>query len=226
MEQIVLLLNPCFPLVSLSGFPPPFHLPAVLVKPGPQRHLLSVTGSWAGPGSSPHLPCFAMGGRVVFWLLSGEFVLKLTYQVARELPPWLLCDPSSGTARTGGKASHVASPPKARSPRPAHQPSRLWPTKSNRPASTSSAPNCSYFPSGTGTVGTSWPTEHLGPAGVPAWGGSQRGKGGTSEKWHVPARTEHTSAHEPQPCPRVRAERPCGGGVSLLVSGLTHMRGQ
>lgn len=50
MEQIVLLSNPCFPLVLLSGFPPPFHLPVVLVKPGPERHLLSVMGSGTQPG--------------------------------------------------------------------------------------------------------------------------------------------------------------------------------
>ena len=83
--------------------PPPFHLPAVLVKPGPQRHLPSVKGSWDGPGASPHLPCFTMGGRVAFWLLSGDFVLEITYQAARELRLWSLCDLSSGTAGTGGK---------------------------------------------------------------------------------------------------------------------------
>ena len=43
-NKLFFFLNPCFPLVLLSGFPPPFHLPAVLVKPGPQRHLLPITG--------------------------------------------------------------------------------------------------------------------------------------------------------------------------------------
>lgn len=107
MEQIVLLLNPCFPLVLLSGCPPPFHLPAVLVKPGPQRHLLSVTGSGtqpAGRGASPHLPLFTMGGRVGFWLLSRESALKIKYQAARELLLRLLCDLPSGTVRSGGKS--------------------------------------------------------------------------------------------------------------------------
>lgn len=220
MEQIVLLLNPCFPLVSLSGFPPPFHLPAVLVKPGPQRHLLSVMGSWAGPGSPPHLPCFAMGGRVMFWLLSGEFVLKLTYQVTRELLPWLLGDLSSGTARTGGKASHVAAPPKPGlhslhtsragfdQPSPTDQPQFLQ------------HPAAAPFPGGTEAVGTSWPTAYLGPgAGV--------------RKWPVPESESSACEDRTHPWPRASAVSPLTGGetlwgwrLPLSLRGLPRMQGQ
>lgn len=208
MEQIVLLLNPCFPLVSLSGFPPPFHLPAVLVKLGPQRHLLSVVGSRDGPGSSPHLPCFAMGGRVIFWLLSGESVLKLTYQVARELLPGRLCDLSSGTARTGGRARHR--------PRPGL---RSLPTTGAGFGQTYQPqflrhPTAVTSPGGMDTVGTSWPTEHLGPAGCPSLGREPEGPRQNLRKTarsslhgsESSARTNHASAHGSQLWPRLRAE--------------------
>lgn len=68
--------------------PPPFHLPAALAKPGPQRHLLPIVGSGTplGPVLGP-LPAFlnlTMGGRGAFWLLSQESVLKITYRAVRE----------------------------------------------------------------------------------------------------------------------------------------------
>lgn len=106
MEQIVLLLNPCFPLVFLSGLPPPFHLPTVLVKPGPQRHLLSVMGSGTQTGRPwvPSLLYYEGVGEWVSSLLFGECVLRIKYQVARELLLWLFCALSSGTARTDRKS--------------------------------------------------------------------------------------------------------------------------
>lgn len=106
MEQIVLLLNPCFPLVFLSGLPPPFHLPTVLVKPGPQRHLLSVMGSGTQTGRPwvRSLLYYEGVGEWVSSLLFGECVLRIKYQVARELLLWLFCALSSGTARTDRKS--------------------------------------------------------------------------------------------------------------------------
>lgn len=154
MEQIVLLLNPCFPLVSLSGFPPPFHLPAVLVKPGPQRHLLSVTGSRARLGSSPHLPSSARGGRVVFWLLSGRVCAEA---------PWLLCDLSSGMDSQDGCKSRsrgITTQSQVSAPCTPTQPA-----SANQDQQTSlsfSGTSCSYFPRRHGGV---LAPERLGPEG-------------------------------------------------------------
>lgn len=103
--------------------PPPFHLPAVLVRPGPQRHLLSNTGGWDGPGASPHLLCFTMGGRVAGWLLSGDFVLEITYQAARELLLWLRCDLSSGT---GGKNKSCGITIQGQASSPCEPPAPAW----------------------------------------------------------------------------------------------------
>lgn len=138
-----------------------------------------------------------MGGSVAFWLLSGEFVLEITYQAAESCSWDYYVTCPLGQPGLAEKASPVASPSKARSPLPANQPSQLWPATSNQQASVPAGPHAATCPGGTETVCTSpvhrrcfldiYLLQSVAPWGGTAWG-AREAKAGPQE-WRVPLPT-------------------------------------